>query len=297
VSPSGRPRDNRAELVGVTVAGLVAPVRLDPDGPLAELARTGRRLPAAGGIALGVHATDPVGRWLADHLVPGASVSDAEARPSEPGALHLLACVGDRVRTADGHRLGIVAGKRGGIAPGFIGPQLVGVEATDAALDGLAPGDRIVIETTGRGLALPDHPAVSLANLAPVALDALDLRETGATLTVAVRAVVPSTLAAAGLGSDSWVGDLEIDDREDDRLPDDLRFGDLVAFGDLDASTTRFHRVGHVALGLVSHGPSRAAGHGVGVTILLSGPAVELRLEVRDEASLGPWLRAAAAAG
>jgi len=293
---SGRLRDKRGDLVAVSVAGVVAPVRLDPDEPLAELAETNRRLPGSGGIALGVHVGDKVARWLADHLVPGVSIADAASPPSEPGALHLLACVGDRVRTADGHPFGIVAGKRGGLAPGFIGPQLVGVEATDDAVATLTPGDRIVLEATGRGLALVDHASVSVSNLAPAALDALDVRETDAGLIVEVRAIVPSTLAAAGLGSDPWIGDLEIDDVEDRLLPPDLRFGDLVAFVDVDASTTRFHRVGYVAVGLVSHGPSRAPGHGVGVTILLCGPADDLRLQVRDDASMAPWLREAAAA-
>jgi hypothetical protein len=32
-----------------------------------------------------------------------------------------------------------------------------------------------------------------------------------------------------------------------------------------------------VSIGIVSHGPGHAPGHGVGVTILLTGPATHLR--------------------
>ena len=290
MSEQPRPRDNRDQLIRVAVAGVVARARSDADYRAHDESGRFRPLPGNGGIALGVHTGDVIGTFVADHLMAGASIADAEAEPAAPGVLHLLACIGNPVRTADGQRLGVVAAKRGGLAPGFIAPQLLGVEASDDRLARLAPGDRVVLEASGRGLALLDHPDVSLVNLAPGSLDALPLEEHDGALTVAVRAIIPSRMAAAGIGSDPWIGDLEVDDGGTSLLPSDLRFGDLVAFSDIDATTNRFHHVGYVAIGLVAHGPSPAPGHGVGVTILASGPASRLQAVVRDDATLALWL-------
>ena len=54
-----------------------------------------RLLPGTGGIALGVHAGDLAAKWLADHLMPGASIEDAVAPPAQPGALEPSAPVAD----------------------------------------------------------------------------------------------------------------------------------------------------------------------------------------------------------
>jgi hypothetical protein len=290
VNEPRRPRDNRDRLIRVAVAGVVAGPRSDAEYRMHDESGTFRLLPGSGGIALGVHTGDVTGTFVADHLMVGASIADADAEPAAPGALHLLGCIGNPVRTADGQRLGVVAAKRGGLAPGLIAPQLLGVEASDDRLARLAPGDRVVLEASGRGLTLLDHPEVSLVNLSPGSLDALSLDERDGALTVAVRVVIPSRMAAAGIGSDPWIGDLEVDDGGTSLLPGDLRFGDLVAFSDIDATTTRFRHVGYVAIGLVAHGPSPAPGHGVGITILASGPAGRLRIVVQDDATLALWL-------
>ena len=286
-----RPADNRAALVAVAATGRVAPARLFPE--LLDRGRDGTVtiLPGHGGVALGVHAGDAVERWLADHLTVGAAIEDADGSPAVPGPLHQLACVGNVVRDAAGRRLGVVAGKRGGLAPGFLPPNLVAVEAPDERLASLVPGDRVVVEALGRGLALLERPEVALLNLAPRALDALPLDEEGGRLRIAARAVVPSRAVGPGLGQDPWIGDLEIADPSALEPLVELRFGDLVAFGAVDGAGGRFHRPGYVAVGLVAHGPSPAAGHGVGVTLLLSGPEERLAVHVEAGASLARALR------
>jgi hypothetical protein len=267
-------------------AGRLAPARL-----IAELAGYNclgqiMLLPGCGGIALGVHVGDPVEAWLADHLMPGAT-AEAEGDPAEPGAFHELACLGNRVRDRAGRPLGRVAGKRGGLAPGFMPPNLLSIEAPDAVLATLAPGDPVVLEAEGRGLALTDLPEIGLTNLSPAALDALPLRHEDGALTVAVRAVVPARIAGAGVGQSPWIGDVEIAGLEVlDGSIEGLRFGDLVAIDALDGRVSRFHRPGFVTVGAISHGPSPTPGHGPGVTVLLSGPADQLRMELAPDASL-----------
>lgn len=274
-------RTNRADLVAANVTGRIAPPRFHPEALHSDLDGRTRPLPGTGGIALGVHAGDPAARWVADHLMPGASIEDAVATPAQPGALHLLAAVGNRVRDARGRAIGVVAGKRGGLAPGAWAPQLVGVEISDAVAATLNCEDKIVVETLGRGLKLLDHPAVTLCNISPRLLDALPLTEGKGGLTCAVSAIIPPEAAGAGLGQDSWVGDLEI---TDDALAAQLRFADLVAFTDMDSAVTRYYQPGRVSIGLVSHGPSPAPGHGVGVTILMTAPANVLRPALGDGA-------------
>jgi hypothetical protein len=291
------PRDNRDALVVVAVAGRVAPPRIHAEALTVDRAGRSFLLPGTGGVHPGVHVGDPVGRWLADHLMVGASVEDAGSTPAEPGPLHLLACVGNRVRDAAGGPLGVVAGKRGGLAPGFMPPNLISVEVTDARLATLGPDVGVVVEAVGRGLELPDWPAVRLLNLSPAALDAMALRVVGEWIEVPVRAFVPSRAAGAGMGQDGWVGDLEITEMA--LLSPhgaDLAFGDIIAFEAIDSRHARHYRPGMVSVGIIAHGPSPAPGHGVGITILLSGPAEQVRLVHDERASLAPMLRGLAEA-
>ena len=267
-------RTNSAALVTTNVAGRIAPPRIHPEAMNIDAEGRVRALPGTGGIALGVHAGDLATRWVGDHLMPGASIEDAVATPAQPGALHLLSCIGNRVRDAGGKTIGVIAGKRGGLAPGFWAPQLVGVEVSDAIAATLNCEDRIIVETVGRGLKLDGHPDVILSNVSPRLLEALPFGEKPGALTCEVCAVIPAEVAGAGLGQDSWVGDLEI---TDNALTASFRFGDLVAFTDIDSTVTRYYQPGMVSIGLVSHGPGHAPGHGVGVTILLTARAEHLQ--------------------
>jgi hypothetical protein len=280
-------KTNRADLVAANVAGRIAPPRFHPEAMNIDSDGRPRPLPGAGGIALGVHAGDLATKWIGDHLMPGASIEDSVATPAQPGSLHLLSCIGNRVRDAAGRVIGVVAGKRGGLAPGFWAPQLVGVEVSDSIAATLNCEDRIVVETLGRGLMLVDHPDVSLSNVSPQLLDALPLAVAKGVLTCGVCALVPAEVAGSGLGQDSWVGDLEITDHS---FAADLRFGDLVAFADIDSTVTRYYQPGLVSIGVVSHGPGHAPGHGVGVTILLSAKVEHLHAAVTPGASIAKQL-------
>jgi hypothetical protein len=285
-------KDNRDRLVAVSVAGCVAPPRIHTETPAVDDEGRLRLLPGTGGVAVGVHAGDPLEGWIADHLMPGASIEDADGTPAIAGPLHLLSALGNKVRDARGEFIGVVAGKRGGLAPGGFPPQLVGVEIPDATAQRLSPGDRIVVETLGRGLAFADHPDIVLSNLSPALLDVLPLSEDARSLSCAVRAVVPPEIAGPGLGQDSWVGDLELAGNEClQGSLDALRFGDLIAFDAIDAATARFYRPGFLSIGIVSHGPSHVPGHGIGVTILLTAPSDRLTPRIDTKAGIGKLLR------
>jgi Domain of unknown function (DUF4438) len=287
-----RPRDNRTALVTVAAEGIVAPARWY--GDLASTASDPPLLPGCGGVAVGVHMGDELDSWLGDHLMPGACVEDRIDGQPGPGSLHLLACLGNRVRFGSGEQLGIVVGKRSGLAPGFLAPSLLAVEAPDELLERLCPGQRVIVETTGRGLLLPDHPGVCLVNLSPALLDLLPVAVRARRLEVTVKAWLPPWAASTGIGQDAWIDDVDIGD-EEALVGQPLRYGDLVGFRDLDSSAGRFRRPGYVSVGLVCHGPGRQDGHGPGVCILLSGPAAELTCVQGAAASLGPQLAELAA--
>ena len=290
-SAGARIRGNRDRLVRAAVAGRLAPARLIPD--LAGYDADGRLcfLPGCGGVAPGVHVGDPVDRWLADHLMPGAS-AEGEEDPAVPGAFHELACIGNRVRDGTGRFIGVVAGKRGGLAPGFMPPNLVSVEAPDDTLAKLMPGDRVVIEAEGRGLEFIDLPEIGIFNLSPAMLDCLPIAERGGALDCRVKAVVPICAAGAGVGQSPWIGDVEI--AGDEVLAGslaDLRFGDLVAFDSMDGRVSRFYRPGFSTVGVVSHGPSPTPGHGPGLTVVLSGSNRALNIVIDPDASMARSLR------
>jgi len=279
-------RDNRASLVAVAARLQISFPRLWTDRPLTD--RQGRlvALPGSGGVAIGLHAGDPVGSAIGDHAIPGISLDDL------PGCgTHGLVCVGNRVRDISGATVGTVAGKRGGLAPGFLDGQYIGVEASDDKLRDAVPGEDLVVETYGRGLSLNDFPQVGIVNCSPRALDTLRLKAEGDTLVIGIRARFSSVWAGPGLGSDSWIGDLEVAMPEN-LLPSDLSYGDIVAFDNIDGRVSRFHREGYVTVGVVSHGPSPVVGHGVGVTVLLSGPVATLRVVHDGNATLASFLRA-----
>jgi hypothetical protein len=179
-----------------------------------------------------------------------------------------------------------VAGKRGGLAPGFIPGLFVGVEAADEQLQRAVPGESLVVETYGRGLMLLDFPQVGVVNCSPRLLDALNVRQSDDSIEVAIRAEVAGAAAGAGLGSDVWIGDLEIDGGGDG-----LCFGDIVAFQDIDGRVSRFFRSGYVSVGVVSHGRSQVPGHGIGVTVVLSAARDVLRTHLSPNATVAPHLQ------
>jgi hypothetical protein len=166
------------------------------------------------------------------------------------------------------------------------------VEISDEVAKVLCPEDRVIVETIGRGLRLVDWPKIELLNLSPRLLDTLPLSERGRRLSCKVRAIVPPTIAGAGLGQDPWVGDLEIAGNEcSEGSLDGLCFGDLIAFESIDGRISRFYQPGVLSIGLVSHGPSAAPGHGIGVTLLISGPVDHISAIISPDASAGNILR------
>ena len=108
------------------------------------------------------------------------------------------------------------------------------------------------------------------------------------TISVPVAKRVPARVMGSGLGRQTVArGDYDIQCFDEATVRefglDQLRLGDVVAISDADNSFGRVYRTGAVTIALVSHGMSYIAGHGPGVTTLLTSAsgALEPHLDAR----------------
>ena len=279
---------NAGRLVTQVLAGEVWPPLADRHGY-----RTGPDgqpflLPGMGGVTLGVHCGDPATGYASDHLEPGASV-----RHRDPGAnmaLQFLTCVGNEVQVESGPAAGAVGhviGKHAYVLVDF--PELVAEQVTT--------GDAVTVTAAGQGLALAEHPAVTVKNTAPGLL----ARMPGGTrpdgrLEVHVAARIPAEAVGAGAGMVSEYANTDLMGAyaglgEDLSLGlERLRIGDIVAVADADHRFGRGYRPGFLTIGVISTGQCMLYGHGPGPSSLMSGPADAFALVDDPGANLASWL-------
>jgi len=250
-------------------------------------------LPGTGGIVYNVRVGDSATRWVADHLEPGVSIRhEKDEGPFHPNAgLNLLACVGNEARVvsgkADGAR-GTVTGKHGGMH--------IIADFVPEALEKMCIGDKIQIRACGLGLQLLEYPEVALFNMSPRLLESMDLHEEGDALVVPVASLVPAHVMGSGIGTNNVVydGDYDINLFDEATVREyglkDLRLGDLVAISDADHSYGRIYRRGALAIGVVIHGDCAGAGHGPGVTTLMSCSTGRLRYSMDRGANIARLL-------
>ncbi|MGB8843770.1 MAG: DUF4438 domain-containing protein [Aliidongia sp.] len=280
-------RLNSDELVMQAMMGQIAhsvgqanPYRIGQDG-------VPRVLPGTGGITLNCRIGDPCVGLAADHVEPGVALHNNGREIIGPAngpnmALLTSACVGNRARVATGPAagaIGIVSGKHGGV-------NHVLIDFDTRTLYRLNIGDKVQIYACGLGLQLPDLPQVAVTNCAPSLLRRWAPRRRDGVLEVRVTHILPAAIMGSGLGKNNvWRGDVDIQlfdapTRHRHGL-ETLRFGDLVAVMDSDTRYGAVWRGGRVTIGVVVHSDSTIAGHGPGVTALLTGPASCIR-PIRD---------------
>lgn len=245
-----------------------------------------------GGITYNVKVGDPVFGWPADHLEPCVSVIAGDGGKKDPNkALQSFACVGNRVRVMSGDAKGaegVVTGKHGGI-------ETVMVDFDDGALERLNYEDKLLVRCVGPGLALLDHPTVKVWNLDPTFLEALPIEEKKKKLRIGVSAIVPGGLMGSGIGSTTpFKGDYDIQTADEALLAEhglnELRLGDLVAIVDHHATHGWAWKKGSVSIGIVIHADSFKAGHGPGVTTLMSATDGSIVPEVSKGANIADLL-------
>ena len=250
-------------------------------------------LPGTGGISYNVKVGQPAFGWAGDHVEPGVSTAASieERSSGKNQAYNTLACVGNEAVVVSGDAKGakgIVTGMHGGI-------EHVLIDFADEVLDNLIIEDKILIKSYGQGLQLLDYPGIIVRNLDPGLLGKLGIKEQEGRLIVPVAAKVPARLMGSGLGSPSTAaGDYDITTTDQAEIKslglDQLKFGDLVALEDSDNRFGRSYRRGAVSIGIIVHSDCLVAGHGPGVTTLLTSIDGSLDVTLDSEANLARML-------
>ncbi|MBI1280709.1 MAG: DUF4438 domain-containing protein [Anaerolineaceae bacterium] len=266
-------RSNSDKLVAVSVMGQIAspgfpglpaePYRLDANGkPFL--------LPTYGGIVYNVSIGDSAYGWLADTIHPGVSISLKDDVGNR--GLNLFACVGNVAIVMSGDAKGtrgVVTGKSGRFSEQVI------IHFDKEARKKMAIGDKINIKSIGVGMELADHPDIKLKSCAPEFLENLEVT-TGSDgkLNVPVVGVVPPHILGSGAGLTSEGGSLHIQTADKEALKeaklDQLKLGDVVALLDYDSSWNHGYLRGAIGIGVIGQGDSPRAGHGPGITLLMT---------------------------
>ncbi len=279
-------RTNVDRLVRMGVSAKVDPpfmragYRISPDGEA-------KVLPSVGGVVYNVLCGDPALGWAADHVEPGASVGLPHKDGAALAALSRLAQVGNTVRVLSGAAKGargVVTGKHGGIEH-----LLVDFPVRD--LKKLASGDTVQVDAFGLGLELGDFPAVTAMNVDPGFLARMGLARSKSKLVVPATLVVPAELMGSGLGqAGSHSGDYDLQCSDPKSVKkwgiEKLRLGDIVVITDADHTYGRIFRKGAVSIGIVSHGDCVQAGHGPGVTTLLTSASGAIQPKLSAKANI-----------
>ncbi len=266
---------NESALVKISVLGEIANPAMPglPASPYFVAADGEPMLvPTFGGIVYNVKLGDRALGWAGELIQPGVSI---KASGNANTALGVFACLGNKARVVNGAAsgaTGVVTGKSGRFAEHVI------CHFDAAALEKMAPGDKVQVQAHGVGLQLADFPDIQFKSCSPALLEALnpDVSSDGK-LVVPVKGVVPSVLAGAGAGLGSENGALNLQTSDPRRFAeaglDDLRFGDLVAVADWDSRYGHGYLRGAMAIGVVCQGGSFRSGYGPGIAVIMTSKA------------------------
>jgi hypothetical protein len=171
------------------------------------------------------------------------------------------------------------------------------VDFSPDAMRKMVLGDKVQVWACGLGLRLEDAPDVKVFNADPDLLERWGI-EAGADGRVRVRVAktVPAAVMGSGLGRSTVVrGDYDIQTFDDVMAEKyglrELRLGDIVAIVDADHSYGRIYRTGAISVGVVVHGRSYVAGHGPGVTSLLTSRDGKIDITIDRAANLADILQ------
>ncbi len=254
-------------------------------------------LPGIGGITLNIQVGDPASGWAGDHVEPGVSCIVDTQKPFEhPNtSLQLYSCVGNQATVISGEAkdaTGTVLGHHGG-------SEHVIVDFPREVKEQLTYDDKIIIRGRGQGLKLVDYPDIVLFNLDPALLKKMQIQKLGKDrIQVPVTTIVPAACMGSGIGAAHVAkGDYDIVTSDPESVAeyhlDKIRFGDFVALMDHDNRYGRAYRKGAVTIGVVVHSDCRVAGHGPGVTTIMTcgtsliEPVIDPRANLADLLGIG----------
>lgn len=282
-------KTNKEFLVMQSVGGKVhsptiaSPYRISRDGdPMI--------LPATGGISYNVKVGDSCMTWVGDHVEPGVSVKNDNI--NENNALMVLGCIGNTAKVMTGDAKG---------ATGFVTGGHGGIEHTlvyfdEETLEKLNIDDKILVKAFGQGLKIEGFDDVVCMNIDPALLEKMKIKITkDGCLEVPVVTEIPPYLMGSGVGSaTAFSGDYDImtGDKEANEKYGitELRFGDIVLLQDCNNCFGRDYLKGSVTIGVVVHSDCIKAGHGPGVTAIMSCPVSKIKGRKDKNANIAHYL-------
>ena len=282
-------RTNRDELVITAVVGEAAPALINSG--LYDVSFEGEPLivPSVGGINPNVRVGDRAFAYWADHVEPGVSARHPDDRVNS--SFNVMSCIGNEAVVISGDakgERGRVTGKHGGV-------EHVMIDFTPEVMRTMAIGDKVQVWGCGLGMRLLDAPDVKVFNCDPDLLEKWGVEVRDGRVRARVAKTAPAAVMGSGLGRATVVrGDYDIQ-TFDDKIAEayglrDLRLGDFVAIVDADNSYGRIYRTGAISIGVVVHGRSFVAGHGPGVTTLLTSTTGAIDVEIDANANLADVL-------
>ena len=281
-------RINREELVLSAVTGEVAPMLVNTG--LYDVSFDGQPfiVPSVGGITPNVRVGACAFAFTADHIEPAVSVKHPDDRLNT--TLNVLACIGNEAVVSSGDakgERGLVTGKHGGV-------EHVMVDFSPEVMRRMTIGDKITVWSCGLGLRFLDLPDIRAFNLDPDLVLRMGMEIHGGRLRVRVARIVPASVMGSGLGRSTVVrGDYDIQTFDDELAAKhglrEIRLGDVVAISDADNSFGRIYRSGAISIGVVVHGGSFVAGHGPGVTTILTSAKGAIDVELDEHANLAAY--------
>ncbi len=254
-------------------------------------------LPSIGGITLNIQVGDSAFGWEGDHVEPGVSCTADTKHPFEHpnNSFQLYACVGNKATVITGEAkgaVGIVLGHHGG-------SEHVLVDFPRKVKEKLTYDDKIIVRAKGQGLKLLGYPDIMLYNLDPDLLKIMKIKKLGkGILEVPVTTMVPAACMGSGVGAAHVAkGDYDIVTSDPGSVKkyklDKIRFGDFVALMDHDNRYGRAYRQGAITIGVVVHSDCKKAGHGPGVTTLMTcktaliKPVIDPKANIADLYQIG----------
>lgn len=133
-------------------------------------------------------------------------------------------------------------------------------------------------------------------NRDPLFLEALNPKPNKEKREVPVAHIIPAAIMGSGLGANQvYSGDYDIqlfDEKVIEQYGlEELRLGDLVAIIDADHSFGGVCRQSAISLGIVIHTNCVTAGHGSGVTSLMTSPSGKIIPKIDAKANIACLLK------
>ena len=251
-------------------------------------------LPSIGGITLNVLVGDSAFGLAGDHIEPGVSCnSNAKKKLDFPNdSLQIYGCVGNRAMIVSGKAEGtegVVIGKHGG------SEHLI-IDFPVSAMEKMTYDDKIIVYSRGQGLTLTDFPEIKLFNLDPDFLLKMAIKKEDGKLNVPVTTLAPAACMGSGVGSPHVAtGDYDIMTSDPETVTqyklDKIRFGDIVALLDHDNAYGRAYKKGAVSIGVVVHSDCLRAGHGPGVSTIMTCVCGQIKPVIDPTANIAELLK------